>query len=150
MLAMSEMLAYQSSAGEDSSLLGCYAMISDKYVFPDISKTRSFFSFIFKQSKSQGNIKEDLCLRKAYLCLNPVFKFFLFRIYALFPLHILFRIFLCLHIFLLFILLFYHVRRARITLAYSLGGSVFKSWPKDSPYRLVLPCFYHPSTKQVQ
>jgi len=36
MLAMSEIWAYQSSAGEDSSLLDCYAMISDKYVVPDV------------------------------------------------------------------------------------------------------------------
>ena len=150
MLSLSEMWAYHSSAGEDSSLLGRYAMISDKYVVPDVFKTRSFFSFIFKESKSQGNVKEDLCLHKAYHCFSFVFKFFLFRIYALFPLHILFRLFLCLHLFLLFVPLLYHVRRARITLAYSLRGSIFKSWPNDGPYRLLLPRFYHPSIKEFQ
>jgi len=47
------------------------------------------FSFIFKQSKSPDNIREELCLHKAYLCFSLIFMFFLFRIYALFPLYIL-------------------------------------------------------------
>jgi len=61
-----------------------------------------------------------------------------------------FRHFLCLHLFLSFIRLFYHVRRARITLAYPLGGSVFKSCPIDGPHQLALPRFLHTSTKQIQ